>query len=144
MKSMEISETLFYLIPLLEKNFIRPVFQQSKMGFSPMQIHTMVILKEKNASTMTALANEMLMSKQQMTPIIDKLVSQGFVQREHDLTDRRLIKINLSSSGLQLLEDIKKDALQILNAKLESLDKDDLLCWNNALTDLYKIVQKLP
>lgn len=141
---MDATEVLFDLIPLFEKKISRPITQQSKTGLSPMQVQTLTTLQKKNTCTMTALANEMLMPKQQLTPLIDKLVTEEFVQREHDNIDRRIVRITLTLSGMNLLENSKKDTLKILNAKLECLDKHDLLGLSNALTDLSRILQKLP
>jgi DNA-binding MarR family transcriptional regulator len=92
---------------------------------------------------MTELASEMVMPKQQTTPIIDKLVSQGLVQRDYDSIDRRIIKISLTSLGLDLLETYKKNALDVLHAKLQCLDSQDLNCLDVSLTNLYRILNKI-
>lgn len=136
------TEMLYELIPLLDNKFVRPVAHQFRTVLTAMQTPVMHILIKKNF-TMTELSNEMLMSKQQMTPIIDKLVLEGFVQREYDNIDRRIIRISLTPSGLDMLEKIKEKALTILENKLKYLDQNDLLCLNNALSDLGKIINKI-
>jgi len=136
------AEMLFNVIPLLDKHFVRSVDQQFRSVLTAMQANVMVILAEKKA-TMTELSNEMLMSKQQMTPIIDKLVSQGFVQREYDPIDRRIIRISVTPSGLDILDKIKEKVLGVLDDKLKSLDDNDLLCLNHALCNLFKVINKI-
>ena len=42
-----------------------------------------------------------------------------------------------------MLEKVKEKALTILENKLKSLDQNDLLCLNNALIDLGKIISEL-
>lgn len=142
MNYTESAKILFDLIPLLDKKFVRPVDHQFRTALTSMQVQVMHTLIERKA-TMTELSNETLMSKQQMTPIIDKLVSEGFVQREYNKIDRRIIRISLTPSGLELLEKVKEKALTILENKLKSLDQNDLLCLNNALIDLCKVINKI-
>jgi len=133
---------LFNLIPLLDKTFVRAIDQQFRVILTATQARVMGILIEKKA-TMTELSNEMLMSKQQMTPIVDKLVLKGFVQREYDAIDRRIIKISLTPSGVEILEEVKVKTLAFLENKLKHLDQDDLSSLTNALTDLCKVINKI-
>ncbi|SMC32269.1 MarR family winged helix-turn-helix transcriptional regulator [Sporomusa malonica] len=142
MDRVKTAEMMFHLIPLLDKEFVRPVEQQFKVILSSIQIHVLVILREKKA-TMTALSQEMLMSKQQMTPIIDKLVSEGFAQREYDNLDRRIIRIGITSSGLNIVENVKEKAMLILEKKIEHLDDQDVLSLNNAISELQRIINKM-
>jgi DNA-binding MarR family transcriptional regulator len=136
------AEQMFHLIPLLDKEFVRPVAQQFKTILSSAQVHVLAILREKKA-TMTELSQEMLMSKQQMTPIIDKLVSAGFVQREYDNIDRRIIRICITSSGLNIGESVKEKAMMILEKKIERLEEQDVLRLNNAISELQHIINKM-
>jgi len=136
------ADILFNLIPLLDKTFVRSVDQQFRTIVTSLQANVMTILIERKA-TMTELSNEMLMSKQQMTPIIDKLVSEGFVQREYDNIDRRIIRISLTPSGLDILKTIKEKALAVLESKLKNLNQNDLLCLYNALTDICNVINKI-
>nr|WP_092071989.1 MarR family transcriptional regulator [Dendrosporobacter quercicolus]NSL48710.1 MarR family transcriptional regulator [Dendrosporobacter quercicolus DSM 1736]SDM35102.1 DNA-binding transcriptional regulator, MarR family [Dendrosporobacter quercicolus] len=137
------TELLFQLIPLLDKKFVRPVSFQMKPLLSPLQIHVLTVLTAKKA-TMTELAAEIVISKQQLTPIIDKLFTEGLVQREDDEADRRMIRISITDAGLKLLKSIKEKALSILSDKLEHLNRQDLSCLSGALTDLHRLVNKLP
>lgn len=138
------AETLFYLIPLLEKNFVRPVMQQSKLTLSSAQIRVLATLRDKKVTTMTALAKELVMSKQQMTPIVDKLVTENLVKREPDIQDRRIIHIVLTADGCEMLETCKTETLAILQEKLSGLDDKDLVALHTALSDLYAVVYKIP
>ena len=137
------AEMLFHLMPLLDRKFIRPVAHHFKPQLTPIYLHVLSIVREKKA-TMTELSNEILLSKQQMTPIIDKLVTEGFVQREYDAIDRRIIRISITSSGFQLCEHAKDQTIKILQNKLESLNEKDLISLNNVINELSRIAHKVP
>ena len=142
MHNRNICEIMFNLISLLDQKFVRPVDQQCKTLTSSLQLSALSILVPKDA-TMTELSNELLMSKQQLTPMIDKLVEKNLVQRKYDSTDRRLITISITPLGLELLDTIKEHALTILADRFSSLDNKDAQNLYEALTTVYSIIQKI-
>lgn len=140
----EIAKKLSDLMPLFTRKLLRPLEKLTKTISSPLQMHTITILRENELITMTELSDEMNISKQQMTPIIDKLIDSGFVQREHDDIDRRSIKISLTSVGINFLDDISKEMTSVMKSKIEGLDGDDINTLNHALDDLCRIIKKIP
>lgn len=143
-KKNGIAGMISQLMPLFARKFMRPLELHTRNITSPLHMHALIILSEKEVFTMTELSNEMYISKQQMTPIIDKLVDNGFVQREHDNIDRRSIKISLTSAGLRFLDDTNKDTATMIKSKIEKLDTDDLNSLHLALDDLQRIISKIP
>ncbi|MBP2636582.1 MAG: MarR family protein [Firmicutes bacterium] len=143
MSYIKSAEMMFHLIPTIDIKFMRPVSLRFKPHHTPIQFHILTIVKEKKA-TMTELSTETLLSKQQMTPLIDKLVAEALVQREYDAFDRRIIRISITPAGLQLLEQTKEQALKLLQDKFKLLDEQDLTSLNNALSELARIFHKLP
>ncbi|MBP1763693.1 MAG: MarR family protein [Firmicutes bacterium] len=135
-------ELLFHLMPLLEMTFVRPIDQKFRNILSPLHAHVLFALINKKA-TMTELANILFMSKQQLTPLVDRLVSDGFVQREQDPSDRRSITVSITSSGVDLLEQLKVETMKILGEKIHHLDETDAICLSNALTDFHRIILKI-
>jgi MarR family transcriptional regulator, organic hydroperoxide resistance regulator len=147
MKENEIDKVtahLYYLLPLLQKKIYRPCRQEQKSIISPMQIRSMVLLREKGSITMTELAKEMLIAKPQLTPIIDKLIDSDLVERKNEKDDRRIIKISLTSSGHELLEVHKNEMLELLKKKIDFFDIKDLASLDEALDRVINIINKLP
>jgi len=143
LSDIKITETLFQLIPFIESKFMRPVDQHYAGEMTPVQIRVLLYIKEKSSLTMTTLANEMMMSKQQLTPLVKDLVLKKLVQREHDPNDGRVIRISLTPLGLKWHDTLTAYTLNMLKAKLDNLDETDLNCLYNALTDLYNVLQKI-
>lgn len=139
----EIAEKLSDLLPFFTRKFMRPFELQMRNITSPLQLHVMLILSEKELSTLTELSYEMNMSKQQMTPIINKLHDNGFVLREHDNIDRRSVNLKLTSVGVDFLENIFININRIMKRKIECLDKNDLHTLDHALDDLFRIIHKI-
>ncbi|VBB07773.1 Hypothetical protein LUCI_3038 [Lucifera butyrica] len=116
----------------------------SKVDLSSLQIHALETLRGEKIVTMTVLANELRMPKTQTTRIVDKLVSRKLVQREYDSTDRRIIKVSLTEAGLELLNFVVNDAIEILADKLKSLDEKDLSVLSSTATRMIEVVKALP
>jgi len=139
----EVAKALSALLPTIDRKLIRPFEQQARHLLSPLTIHVMAVLAEKDTFTMTELAKEIKIAKPQLTPIIDKLIESNWVCREHDEFDRRIVKIRITSSGIHFLDDFQKDITGRIKAKIECLDKDDLFSLHNALNDLYRVINKI-
>lgn len=139
----EIAKKLSNLMPLIMRKLMRPLGQLTRNITSPLHMNIMTILSEMEMCTMTELSNEMHISKPQMTPIIDKLVDNGFVKKEHDNVDRRSRRISITSIGLNFLDNINNNVTSIMKIIIEDLDKDDLISLNHALDDLYRIISKI-
>ena len=137
--TMELSK----ILPLFQQKLIKPFEQIAKSKISPMQFYVMFTLKKKGDLAMTQLSNELLTSKQQMTPVIDKLIEFGFVERKHDEIDRRIVKITLSSSGKLFLEKQKMEMFDMLKTKIQSLGDDDLSTLHKAFLEIRRVLDKL-
>lgn len=140
----DVAEELSDLLHVFHRKFIRPLEHQAKNHMSPMLVHTIMILSKGEMLTMTELSGKINVSKQQMTPIIDKLIENKLVYRENHKTDRRSIKIGITASGLDFCNNIRKNISSNIRSKLEHLNKDDLLSLHNILSDLNKIIYKIP
>jgi len=139
----EIAEKLTNLLPLFTRSFMRPFQLQLKNVTSPLHLFAMQLLSEKELSTLTELAYTMNMSKQQMTPIINKLHDNGFVLREQDNIDRRSVNLKLTSVGIDFLQNICKDINRNMVKKIKYLDGNDLHALDQALDDLFRIIHKI-
>lgn len=80
-----------------------------RASMSPNHYRTLVMLKHFGPDNMGSLAKKIAVSKQQMTPIIDRLAKDGLIVRTASETDRRIINIALTEKGdEQLLSDLNK------------------------------------
>jgi len=138
------AEKLFQMSFLFHNKMMRPLLQHSKSILSPLQVHVLNTLKDNGTATMTLVANEIKMSKQQTTRVVEQLVSQRFVRRDFEEQDRRIIKISLTAAGETELENIKEEAIEHMIARLASLDERSLAEFNEAAGKLTRMLKELP
>lgn len=138
-----VTQNMFSFLRIIKSKLFRPLETAIKCNVSPLQFHILGMLNEKTSMTMTELANDMLISKQQLTPMIDKLIDGNFVVRENDKDDRRIIKISLTDEGRELLQAQTNEVLDILRKKFESVNSEELKKLDAAFKQIYDIMVKL-
>ena len=65
------------------------------------------------------------MPKPHVTVIVDKLIEEGYVERQSDPKDRRIMNILLTEKGLQDFENIKQEISENLKIKLSKLNNEE-------------------
>jgi len=66
------------------------------------------------------------MPKPHITVIVDKLIEEGYVERQSDPSDRRIVNILITPKGLKDFEEIKLAVSETLKSKLILLSEDEL------------------
>ena len=128
---------------LLEIKFFRAVMHQSKTGLTPMQLRVMFVLRRRTSLSMSALADEMHMPKQQVTILVDKLFQEKFIARECGSEDRRIINICLTKSGQEFVLHREAEVLEIFAARLNQLSAADLKKLAATFETVHTILQKI-
>jgi len=68
-------------------------------GVTMAQCHTLLAVEEKGLTTVTELANELVLDKSTLSRTIDSLVTIGLINRETDTGNRRSQHISLTPQG---------------------------------------------
>ena len=76
------------------------------------------------------------MKKQNMTYLTNKLVEDGLIQRLHDMSDRRVIKIALTSKGDEYLDKWRKN-------KIEETKKDFSFYNDNDIKEICSSIENI-
>jgi len=97
----------------------------------------------QTSSTMSELAKTLMMTKPQLTHVVDPLVSSGIVERRPDEKDRRVINLALTAKGRVLLDEGKQKIKENIKIKLATLTPEELSEMSAALETLRRIGSKL-
>lgn len=79
----------------------------------------------KTSFTMTELADELFMSKQQLTKLVNTLEHQQLVRRIHDPNNRRRVLISLMPAGSDMVESTKSQMAYKLVRLLERYSEEE-------------------
>ena len=75
----------------------------AETGVNMAQCQAMAVLAEHGEMTMGALARGLGVTMGAATNLMDKLVEAGLVSRQRDESDRRVVKVKLTSTGTDTL-----------------------------------------
>lgn len=104
----EAVEVLFACLPSLYERFIRRYERSENCVFTRLQGEAMELIKARGCLAMHEIAEQMNMSKQQLTRFVDTLVKKGALTRYNRENDRRTIYIELTEEGERLLTEHRR------------------------------------
>lgn len=107
--------------------------------------HLIVIfyLRNNGTSTISEIAHHLSISKQQMSPIIDKLTKKEFIERKNLTNDRRYSQINISKKGIRFLENHRKKAKDNFIEHITNLTDDDIVVFDQSVKNIEEMLNKM-
>ncbi|MEI4831895.1 MarR family transcriptional regulator [Bacillus sp. FJAT-53711] len=104
--------------------------QLQSSGLTPPQFYILKILSHYGTSRATELAKIMYVKPSAITVMIDRLIDQELVLRYHDKNDRRVVVIELTAKGKDVVEEAMTARNQHIAkyfSQLEVQEREDLL-----------------
>lgn len=95
-------------------------------NISPAQASMLLALKNEQPINGRFLAQKMHISRSAVTQLTDNLDALGYIERNEDKLDRRIIYLSLSKKGESKLRDLKKKRRQMIAKVAESLSDQEL------------------
>ncbi|AIE59395.1 MarR family winged helix-turn-helix transcriptional regulator [Bacillus methanolicus] len=144
----QISESFIRLIPLFYSKLNKSVTKNTPIpkpsGLTHLQFH---ILEElfytKDGVSLTQLAQNISISKQQLTPLIKKLEEKDYVIKVQDTNDKRFVKIMLTEKGKNTVIKRLDEFHHLFCNWISKLNEDDLFDLDYAINKIIRILEKL-
>jgi DNA-binding MarR family transcriptional regulator len=106
------------------------------------QLLILDLLSRQGSSKMTDLAREMKVTTAASTGIVQRLVLLGYVQREFDQNDRRIIKINLNRKGNELLKKLNQQRRELITKIFGQISEHDRSEYLRILMKVKEVIGK--
>ena len=114
------------IMPEIMKGFTRRQSNDVYKGKITLpQLLILELLNHQGPAIMSDLAKHMKVSTAASTGIIQRLVLLGYVQRETDSSDRRIVRIKLSAKGMEFLKKINLQRTQLVTKIFGQISEDD-------------------
>ena len=117
----EISQKFMDTLLVVHQHFFRPL----AIPLPANHFAVLIVLKDGGPITITAVGKLLLMSKQQMTPILDKLAKYDCIIREPLPADRRFTQVSLTRKGNNIIEDFNEQLRLRIEKGLQTLGDED-------------------
>jgi DNA-binding MarR family transcriptional regulator len=97
-----------------------------KGSLSLIHLHVLTVLEADGAIAMSRLAENLDVSVASATGIVGRMEERGLVARSHGETDRRVVLVKLTDSGIAIFRDMTEQRRRHLGAVLGRLTTDEL------------------
>ncbi len=94
-------------------------------------------------ATMKTFSDRLYVSQSTVTQLAERLVKRGLIERNHDLHDRRVVRLTVSNSARELLDAAAERQHQIISRVWDRLDDRQQSSVLEALDTLLKAVQEV-
>ena len=99
------ADALSGILPTIMREFLSRISSEfSKANLTFPQVLILESLHRDGPMTMSALARNMVVTGAAVTGLVERLVKCGYATREFDETDRRIIRVKLTSKGSELVK----------------------------------------
>ena len=107
------------------------------------QLKALMYVTQNEDATSGQIANRLGVGLSTITGIVDRLVEQGMASRYEDPRDRRINRVQATSRGRALVEELLQLRNDILNAVLSQLDAHELEVVETAFQYLIEAAAKV-
>lgn len=134
-------------LPVLHRSFHKGIMkalqENLEEGISRYHLEVVKTIEDYGTMHVTEIGDMLLISKPQMTRLIDELIDLGMVDRQPDETDRRKINISLTPKGKATVERFRETIKGVIKTRLASLPEKDLIELSTALKTVLDVGTKV-
>jgi DNA-binding MarR family transcriptional regulator len=90
------------------------------------QFQVLYVLKLRGPQKVSDLAEALSLTPPAITGLTDKLVAEGYLQKERAEDDRRVVNITIMESGLEIIRSVKRDQKEVIQGFFDNLSEEDI------------------
>lgn len=126
MEAVQTASELMEAMPVIMQ-FVRVEMRRQRApSLSVPQFRVLAFLSHNPDSSLSDVAEHIGITRATASPLIDRLVQRGLVDRREDPTERRHIQLKLTSEGHDRLEEIRNSTRQKLAELLDEMTSEEL------------------
>ncbi|MEQ6388485.1 MarR family transcriptional regulator [Bacillaceae bacterium S4-13-58] len=142
-KVSEIADLLLDILPLLRNKLISPSEAVKDTKLNPTQFFILLTLNDHGKRPTTELGKKLSILKSNVSPLINGLLEQGYVERSHSEKDRRVIYIDITQKGRDFVKDRKQKMQEKVRNELTFLEEDDRNKLEEAVHVVHTMLSKM-
>ncbi|GBG07948.1 hypothetical protein B1748_17475 [Paenibacillus sp. MY03] len=119
---MRFQRSLIYL----NRIFSAEMMKQMDVQVTSTQMFMLHFIRESGSCRLTALAEKLDVQPGAVTAMIDRLGKSGYVTRENDAKDRRVIRVRLTEAGEDIIKKSHELRKEIVAKYMESLSSAEV------------------
>ncbi|WP_195420962.1 MarR family winged helix-turn-helix transcriptional regulator [Faecalicatena contorta] len=141
--SEQFVKNLLLVMPDWHSKLVRPFKETLHREMSLETYYCLETVRKCETVTMTELAQQLKVPKQQATKLVDKLDKYGLIERQYHENDRRMIWLRLTPKATAYLDEYYLKNKDFLRSLEEKLSQEELSRLNEAVEVLGEILPRL-
>jgi len=138
-----ISNDLLNLVFLFSAKIFNPSHMSKGMPIPHSHMKVIFHIVMSGPCPVSKIANDLIISKPNMTPIIDNLISEGYLKRYDDSNDRRVTMIEATEKAHAFLKENRQRLKKLMTEKISVLSNDDLETLKSLLPGMANVISKI-
>jgi DNA-binding MarR family transcriptional regulator len=136
----KVANSLITFIPVFYRKFFHTI---SCSEVSRQQLMLLFHLMMEGGMPMNHYCNAMMISKPNLTVLAEKLIQEGYIERDYVPGDRRVILLKITKNGKEYMHQEKEKIMAVMLNKIAALDDIDILHLKELMEATQKILIKL-
>ncbi|MFY9605882.1 MAG: MarR family transcriptional regulator [Thermoplasmata archaeon] len=141
-KLEDIADDFMDLLPTFFRRISREEARPGARKFDPSHFVLRAALKH-GPIRMSEIGRHIGVSKPYMTALVNKLISEGLVERVPDPGDRRVVNVRITDAGRDAVKQLTRRTRETVIKNLSSLDPEDISTLHELMKNIRGIVSKL-
>ena len=138
-----VATTTFEVLPLMRKKLLRMDVVQAEHNMPMSHVQVLTMLGDVGAMSVSEISKRLGIAKPNITPLIDRLIADGYVERRRDVRDRRVVNIVLMPAGAEKLSAIRSTISRQIQAQSDGLSVSEFRDLNESLSSVVRILSSL-
>ncbi|MET3683577.1 DNA-binding MarR family transcriptional regulator [Alkalibacillus flavidus] len=130
-------------LPYIPKKIFGPHHVLETGDLHPSHFHILHTVEQAESIQMSDIAWSLSINKSNLTPLIQKLLNHGYIQKEKSSLDRRITYVSLTEDGKQFLCEQKQRLEQVVEDRLSTLSQEDQRQLKDAFQSISTILSSL-
>ena len=138
-----VAQNMFHVLPLLKKRLMHMDMVQKEHGTPLSHVQVLAMLQDAGTMSVSEISRRLGIAKPNITPLVDRLFECGYVDRQHDENDRRVVNIVLMPAGEEKLAAIRGTIARQIHGQAESLTVSEFRELSESLQSIVRILSSL-
>ncbi|MBR2758823.1 MAG: MarR family transcriptional regulator [Exiguobacterium sp.] len=143
MPKQDAADQFVKLIPLIRRKLLRRSDFPQILNLNFSHFHLLMLIEDEGAVTNGRISETLSIAPPNVTPLITKLLNEGYITRVPDERDRRVIWNQLTEKGERILLERRDSFRRLFEERLAFLNEDETDRLIESLKTLTEIVEKM-
>ena len=138
-----VAQNMFHILPLIKKRLLHMDLVQREHGTPLSHVQVLAMLNDVGTMSVSEISRRLGIAKPNITPLVDRLFESGYVDRQHDENDRRVVNIVLLDAGKEKLAAIRATIARQIQLQADGLSVSEFRELNESLSSVVRILSSL-